>query len=37
MIWAVDGQIIEANEAFLGMFGYSSEDLLVRMRHNKSS
>jgi PAS domain S-box-containing protein len=28
MIWAVDGQIIEANEAFLGMLGYSSEDLI---------
>jgi PAS domain S-box-containing protein len=28
MIWAVDGQIIEANEAFLDMLGYSSEDLI---------
>jgi PAS domain S-box-containing protein len=28
MIWAVDGQIIEANEAFLGMLGYSREDLI---------
>jgi PAS domain S-box-containing protein len=28
MIWSVDGQIIEANEAFLGMLGYSSEDLI---------
>jgi PAS domain S-box-containing protein len=28
MIWAVDGQITEANEAFLGMLGYSSEDLI---------
>ena len=28
MIWAVDGQIIEANEAFLGMLGYRSEDLI---------
>jgi PAS domain S-box-containing protein len=27
-IWAVDGQIIEANEAFLGMLGYSREDLV---------
>src|SRR6202044_1427296 len=24
MIWSVDGQIIEANEAFLDMLGYSS-------------
>jgi PAS domain S-box-containing protein len=28
MIWAVDGQIIEANEAFLAMLGYSSEDII---------
>jgi PAS domain S-box-containing protein len=28
MIWDVDGQIIEANEAFLVMLGYSSEDLI---------
>jgi PAS domain S-box-containing protein len=28
MIWADDGQIIEANEAFLGMLGYSREDLV---------
>jgi PAS domain S-box-containing protein len=28
MIWSVDGEIIEANEAFLGMLGYSSEDLI---------
>jgi PAS domain S-box-containing protein len=28
MIWAVDGRIIEANEAFLGMLGYSREDLI---------
>jgi PAS domain S-box-containing protein len=27
MIWADDGRIIEANEAFLGMLGFSSEDL----------
>ncbi|MEA2941917.1 MAG: hypothetical protein QOD09_2446, partial [Bradyrhizobium sp.] len=28
MIWDVDGQIIEANEAFLDMLGYSNEDLI---------
>jgi PAS domain S-box-containing protein len=28
MIWAVDGQITEANEAFLGMLGYRNEDLV---------
>jgi PAS domain S-box-containing protein len=28
MIWAVDGQIIEANEAFLDMLGYSSKDVI---------
>src|SRR6202042_626727 len=28
MTWAVDGRIIEANEAFLDMLGYSREDLL---------
>jgi PAS domain S-box-containing protein len=28
MTWAVDGRIIEANEAFLGMLGYSREDLV---------
>jgi PAS domain S-box-containing protein len=28
MIWTVDGQIIEANEALLGMLGYSNEDLV---------
>jgi PAS domain S-box-containing protein len=28
MIWAVDGRIIEANEAFLDMLGYSREDLI---------
>jgi PAS domain S-box-containing protein len=28
MIWSVDGEIIEANEAFLGMLGYSNEDLI---------
>jgi PAS domain S-box-containing protein len=28
MIWAVDGRIIEANEAFLDMLGYSREDLV---------
>jgi PAS domain S-box-containing protein len=28
MIWAADGQIIEANEAFLDMLGYSSEDVV---------
>src|SRR6202035_4725510 len=27
MIWAVDGRILEANEAFLDMLGYSREDL----------
>ena len=33
MIWAVHGQIVEANEAFLGMLGYSREDLISgRMR-----
>ena len=29
MIWAVDGRIIEANEAFLDMLGYSREDLIL--------
>jgi PAS domain S-box-containing protein len=28
MIWDADDQIIEANEAFLAMLGYSSEDLI---------
>ncbi len=28
MTWAVDGQIVEANDAFLGMLGYSREDLV---------
>src|SRR6266852_3872342 len=28
MIWAVEGRIIEANEAFLDMLGYSREDLI---------
>jgi PAS domain S-box-containing protein len=28
MTWGVDGRIIEANEAFLGMLGYSHEDLI---------
>jgi PAS domain S-box-containing protein len=28
MTWAVDGRIIEANEAFLDMLGYSREDLI---------
>jgi PAS domain S-box-containing protein len=28
MIWAVDGRIIEANDAFLEMLGYSREDLI---------
>lgn len=28
MTWAVDGRIIEANEAFLDMLGYSREDLV---------
>jgi PAS domain S-box-containing protein len=28
MIWAVDGSIIEANDAFLEMLGYSREDLI---------
>jgi PAS domain S-box-containing protein len=29
MIWAADGQIIEANEAFLCMLGHSNEDLIA--------
>ena len=28
VIWAVDGRIIEANQAFLDMLGYSREDLV---------
>jgi PAS domain S-box-containing protein len=28
MIWATDGQVIEANQAFLDMLGYSREDLI---------
>jgi PAS domain S-box-containing protein len=28
MIWVVEGRIIEANEAFLDMLGYSREDLI---------
>jgi PAS domain S-box-containing protein len=28
MTWAVDGRIIEANQAFLDMLGYSREDLI---------
>jgi PAS domain S-box-containing protein len=28
MIWAVDGRIIEANDAFLEMLGYSREELI---------
>jgi PAS domain S-box-containing protein len=33
MIWAVDGRIIEANEAFLDMLGYSRDDIISgRMR-----
>jgi PAS domain S-box-containing protein len=28
MIWAVDGRIIEANQAFFDMLGYSREDLI---------
>jgi PAS domain S-box-containing protein len=28
MTWAVDGRIVEANEAFLDMLGYSREDLV---------
>jgi PAS domain S-box-containing protein len=35
MTWAVDDQIIEANEAFLGMLGYSREDLGSGRLHRK--
>jgi PAS domain S-box-containing protein len=33
--WAVDGRIIEANEAFLDMLGYSREDLVSDQLHRK--
>jgi PAS domain S-box-containing protein len=38
MIWAVDGRIIEANDAFLEMLGYSREDLVAgRLRRQELS
>jgi GAF domain-containing protein len=33
IIWDVDGRIIEANDAFLAMVGYSREDLLAGRMH----
>jgi PAS domain S-box-containing protein len=35
MTWAADGRIIEANEAFLGMLGYTREDLISGQLHRK--
>jgi len=36
VIWAVDGRIIEANQAFLDMLGYSREDLVLgRLRRTE--
>ena len=35
MTWAVDGRIIEANEAFLDMLGYGREDLVSGQLHRK--
>jgi PAS domain S-box-containing protein len=36
MTWAVDGRIVEANDAFLDMLGYSREDLISgRLRRKK--
>jgi PAS domain S-box-containing protein len=35
MTWAVDGRIIEANDAFLDMLGYSREDLISGQLHRK--
>jgi PAS domain S-box-containing protein len=35
MTWAVDGRIIEANDAFLDMLGYSHEELISGQLHRK--
>jgi PAS domain S-box-containing protein len=35
MTWAVDGRIIEANDAFLDMLGHSREDLISGQLHRK--
>jgi PAS domain S-box-containing protein len=35
MTWAVDGRIIEANEAFLDMLGYGRDDLVSGQLHRK--
>ena len=35
-IWEIDGRIVEANDAFLGMIGYDRADLALGLVHRKS-